>query len=390
MDLCPKNRHAQSAECTLPPPSCNPRLHIPICHHTHTHTCTHAMGLASSRQKRKTSPATGVRYGIWANQRSNGAAVPLPRSRLPTAHVAGAMDPETTDYVFGELGEIDEAGLPAAGFVRCVDFPDIADHIYYEGYFHGLEATAMPVGSMNPRTGLGMAKPAAGPRLRAFLTAFRAVNQTWLAEAARSSPTLQRLYDAGCFFSDLAVQVHFGDAVPPQRVGWHCDGPNSVLHLALSLHGDRSLHTKTHPRADVDDRNHEPHATTEAVRSVYAQPRGAAYLSSPYAFLHGVDSPRCDWAGRVVAVQCRLLFADHGRCDHAVDAVLPGTGVPSSVANDAEVPVLEGEVTYDDLAMECERDDLAMLRAITAALLAAVVVFPTLEQVKEAQAKLQA
>ena len=38
----------------------------------------------------------------------------------------------------------------APGFARCVDYPDVPNHVYYEGYFHGLRDPA-PFWSVNPR-----------------------------------------------------------------------------------------------------------------------------------------------------------------------------------------------------------------------------------------------
>ena len=76
------------------------------------------------------------------------------------------------------------------GFDACVDYPQLPDHHYYEGYFHargggrpgdsGFDASLPAKGSLHPRTGRCFDKPAAPPRLRAFIEAFRRVNQPWL------------------------------------------------------------------------------------------------------------------------------------------------------------------------------------------------------------------
>lgn len=34
-------------------------------------------------------------------------------------------------------------------------------------------------------------------------------------------------------FGDLAVQIHWGDAVEDQDVAWHVDANNSALHMAV-------------------------------------------------------------------------------------------------------------------------------------------------------------
>ena len=48
--------------------------------------------------------------------------------------------------------------------------------------------------------------------------------------------------------ADRAVQVHFGQGRDPV---WHNDGVNSVLHMALSVHGNRTLRTLLRAGADA-------------------------------------------------------------------------------------------------------------------------------------------
>jgi hypothetical protein len=38
---------------------------------------------------------------------------------------------------------------------------------------------------------------------------------------------------------DLAVQMHYGDEIGSDIARYHVDAPNSLLHLAISVHGDR-------------------------------------------------------------------------------------------------------------------------------------------------------
>jgi hypothetical protein len=38
-------------------------------------------------------------------------------------------------------------------------------------------------------------------------------------------------------FGDLAVQIHWGDAVEDQDVAWHVDANNSALHMAVPEDG---------------------------------------------------------------------------------------------------------------------------------------------------------
>jgi hypothetical protein len=207
------------------------------------------------------------------------------------------MEPDVLAYLqSAEIFCVPEATLERVGFTRCVDNPAIPNHRYYEGYFHGL-ATPKPVPSMNPRKGGDMAKPAAPKQVRAFLKAFRDVNARWMRDCCdgknESSQFLTQLLDNSCFFSDLAIQVHFGEPIAGKDIGWHRDGVNSILHMALSVRGERSL---WYGDGDRDE--------------VAPQKEGNVYITSPFALMHAVEYPPCTWDTRVVAVQCRLLMDD--------------------------------------------------------------------------------
>jgi hypothetical protein len=132
----------------------------------------------------------------------------------------------------------------------------VPNHVYYEGYFHALR-DPRPSWSVNPRLGSDFLKPAAGVRLRAFLELMRRATKPALETALRvvgaanrSAMTCLRLVQEGRHFADCAVQLHHGDAVePPQRLGWHADAPNSLVHMAISLHGAAALAPTVIPNA---------------------------------------------------------------------------------------------------------------------------------------------
>lgn len=148
-----------------------------------------------------------------------------------------------------------------------------------------------------------MNKPAAPYRLRVFLSALRSVNADWLSRLAAADAVpdeFTALVRRGQVFADLAVQVHHGDAVENDDVSFHVDGFNSCLHLALSLCGTRRLHCRlgTAAVAHFNDLSNR----------AYTFSAGDVYLSSPSAFLHGVEYPAASWDTRVVAIQCRVLL----------------------------------------------------------------------------------
>jgi len=128
-----------------------------------------------------------------------------------------------------------------------------------------------------------MEKPAAPIRLRAFIEAMRRTNAPRLVEALREAAAetvsenkliakILQLIEKGRVFADIAVQIHAGQAVGTQDVGWHTDGPNSIIHAALSIAGSRALHSRRH--AD------EQPSTPEETIAEKMQP-GDVYVSSP-------------------------------------------------------------------------------------------------------------
>ena len=200
-----------------------------------------------------------------------------------------------------------------------MDHPEIANHHYWEGCFHGRAdvAEALP-DVFHPRHQRAFIMPVAPPELRAFMECLRQrLTKEWheprvrpnlIALAEKSSDmknglkTLVEILDNGGMFSSLAVQVHYGDAITRQHLHWHTDWANSLLHLGMGVgKGRRGLHRKCAFTAN---------ASEEAQDMVEWQEPGDAYVSSPKFFDHGVEFPQIDdWDERVIAVQSRMLFS---------------------------------------------------------------------------------
>jgi len=197
---------------------------------------------------------------------------------------------------------IPEDMLEGLGFQCCVDHPGI-DKTYYEGYFHALSLQREPVSSLHPRRGHIINKEAAPLRLHAFIEAMRRANAGWIQAIAKHLPNdgiLRRLLEEGSVFADLAVQIHFGEGVDARHLAWHHDGPNSLLHMALSVRGNRVLHARL-AQAPEEAEKHVSHVCSA----------GQVYLSSPYFFRHAVEYPtRRTYHDRIIAVQCRFLLQD--------------------------------------------------------------------------------
>ena len=189
------------------------------------------------------------------------------------------------------------------GFVRASDNPRNPGHIYFEGYAHAHFPTgaSTPCNSMNPRTGCDYAKPAAPAPLLAFFEAMRRANAPLLADIAKrldgvagwAAALLAHLVRGGRAWADLALQTHYGTDEPGI---WHCDSANSLLHLAVSVRGTRSL-------LSMDDEGHTRASPRRAVL-----PPGSAYLTSPALFPHAVEYANAPGHNeRILAVQARFL-----------------------------------------------------------------------------------
>lgn len=208
------------------------------------------------------------------------------------------------------------------GFARCVDYPQLREHVYYEGYFHSLRQS-QAVQSLNPRRGYPFDKPAAPVQLRAFYTAFRETNRAAFETAigrlnGLSTSTeaitpadkdavdsLARLFDpdGASLLGDLAIQVHCGTAVEDPNVGWHTDAINSLFHLATSIHGSRKLYSFLQREQTLPDYiDWSPFCDDLQ--------QGDVYVSSPAFFRHGVGYPAEDWSRRTIAIQARFLLTE--------------------------------------------------------------------------------
>lgn len=271
--------------------------------------------------------------------------------RLSIAIRTAEISPELLAYLqSSDILTCAESALAGKGFFECCDQPRCPDHVYYEGYFHGLD-TPLPVESMNPRLGDNMQKPAAPIEFRAFAAALRSKNADWIQECCAGDTGLallfQQLNVANCAFADLAVQVHYKQEIPERLIGWHRDAVNSTLHCAVSLRGARTLHAR------VADSAVGPYEVV-----TLPQQAGNVYVACPYAFGHAVQYPASDWAARTVAVQLRWLLtqAQHMQL--------------SAACTPAET---------------CE-----LLRTVSTALCSARLAMPTLQEVQDQAARLSA
>ncbi|CAK9030922.1 BspA family leucine-rich repeat surface protein, partial [Durusdinium trenchii] len=210
----------------------------------------------------------------------------------------GAMPPDVLEWVQHDVLFSCQPDSPLLGD-PAVDYPTLPGHEYNEAYrVHQHAGVELPRKTIHPRFGTQIVKDRTTPRLSAWLSAFKEVNAEWIAELTRKlmaqAPHMGDLASKGRFFSDCSVQVHRGDQVTGDNLGWHIDTLNSILHMALSIRGTRTLHVQG---IKDDDAAHK-----------YEETAGNFYVSNPCTAMHAVEYPSTDWDHRIIAVQCRVLF----------------------------------------------------------------------------------
>mmetsp|Transcript_19027 Transcript_19027/g.44393 ORF Transcript_19027/g.44393 Transcript_19027/m.44393 type:complete len:294 (+) Transcript_19027:47-928(+) len=193
-----------------------------------------------------------------------------------------------------------EEALLEMGFQRWVDAHERSEHHYVEGYFHALTGNyGREVPSVHPRLGLDLMRASAPLALFAFCEAFRRQNaplfKDLTKDLSRKARPLSQVFKRTAYLSDLAVQVHWGEAVSEKDMFWHVDAANSFLHMAIAVQGNRTLHAKRGLQSGC-----QPEALHQAP--------GSVYMSVPCCFPHAVEYPTTTWESRIIAVQCRLLL----------------------------------------------------------------------------------
>ena len=187
----------------------------------------------------------------------------------------------------------------------------------YEGYYHSLQ-TSKNVFSKNPNPLIGkdFYKPAAGPFTRAFFDAFRVVNkgvfdglrENLLGVSSEDdvSYLVAKWIERELHFGDLSIQIHYGRGNEEKLVSgaaWHSDAANSLLHLAVTLRGNRVLHSKRVQRtANNSIRGQLPMEVLEK------QQPGDIYLSSSTLMQHAPEFFETDYESRSIAIHARFLY----------------------------------------------------------------------------------
>ena len=201
----------------------------------------------------------------------------------------------------------------------------------YEGYYHSLlSSQTFYSKNPNPLIGTDFDKPPASDFTRAFFEAFRVVNKEVfdtlrqnLIDASAFDATgnedvcyvLAQWIEKGRHFGDLSIQIHYGEGNESKLtsgVAWHQDAENSLLHLAVTLRGERVLHSKRMRRRDIGKNNNlRPLGKQHELQleEVFeTQKPGNVYLSSSTLMNHAPQFFDTDYKSRVIAIHARILY----------------------------------------------------------------------------------
>lgn len=108
--------------------------------------------------------------------------------------------------------------------------------------------------------------------------------------------------DSELVAGDLAIQVHCGQGVTKRDLGWHYDALNSLFHVAVTIHGERNLHSCVEDAPGFRD--------SQCAPWVQKLKPGDVYISSPCFFRHAVEFSERGWGERSIAIQARFLFTN--------------------------------------------------------------------------------
>lgn len=146
--------------------------------------------------------------------------------------------------------------------------------------------------------------PCVQPLLMAFVCVFRQKNQPIFMTIAEMLTALgsdeakiyARALREGRHFGIWEVQRFFGSK--PGAPAWHIDGATSLLHLSVTLGGQREL---------LVEYNESGKSKVEAAK----MSKGDVYLSSPFLFRHGVQHTQgAKFHEASMSIQMRLAFTN--------------------------------------------------------------------------------
>jgi len=190
-------------------------------------------------------------------------------------------------------------------------------HPYYEALCHGfthrevvLASSARYFNSSSGKSLLTKHLPSPIP-IAAFIECVRTINSTFMTQLSQTLTSFTTLHPPtppstaedmvsdflNGTFRNIAIQIHYNASSYERLMLYHMDHVFSALHMAVTLHGRRSVGF-SRSRSDVSDFN-------EIVLDMQA---GDVYITTPAGILHGVSVDELSMNDRSVAIQCRTLL----------------------------------------------------------------------------------
>lgn len=311
--------------------------------------------------------ANAERHGAGRKFRNVDERAPIifgtefPGGRGPSAFVI-AEDPCITKYLkddprgpfWGNLKEREQESKVWTkwGFER--------DEQMWKADWHCMKSPG-PAKLFAPRRADVATMQRAPPRIYAFLEAFRDVNShVWSSMSQELKATKTENSEETCSLVDIfatalekdslfgvvEVQVWQGGE---HGLPSHKDGATSLLHLGISLSGNRTLRMGRYTRRHSPSANTHPpiperlpwKTRKKLIDKRYSEDvwddccwrsnnivdtkmaAGSAYISSPYCIEHAVSYDSCDFDNPMIAMQCR--FAMDGLEGERVNDLRDGT-----------------------------------------------------------------
>jgi len=349
--------------------SCRARHTSQRCHHKSRKLCAAAVevpldsqnpGNDHSRRFRHFDPEWPLQAGIYFDGRRAPLVFALAESEQLTAYIrSDPLGPFAQELIWPDAilsserqayeNETDAPCAPGQWTAWGFQFSGKEQYLL-KADWHTVNAWGNTCNMFAPRKGANTPCQMAPPRILAFMEAFRAVNeacwqkmvdgiQTVKAECTnkwdeqRLLSILLNAFEQGGHFA--AVEVQAGPSLENHNMSWHRDGVSSLLHLAITLGGSRTIQFRS----------------PNEMHEVQLGP-GSFYLSSPFLFDHGVRYARAGKdTGPLLTLMCRFGFlnekdtlwagGEHGPRMHNITEIIATCLKDAIDANEFRLPTLQ-------------------------------------------------
>ena len=100
--------------------------------------------------------------------------------------------------------------------------------------------------------------------------------------------------------ADAAVQLHYGDRIPNDRLRHSYYSPNSIIKLSVNIKGEADLQIRG---------GHQLNRLLIPRSFCVSNPPGGVRMFNAYETQHGIEYPQSPWRNRVITLQLRMLMS---------------------------------------------------------------------------------